>query len=42
MIDSIYQRSRYERSINYSRLLAPPLDAAEALWLEKQLRKQGS
>ena len=42
MIDSIYQRSRYERSINYSRPLAPPLDAAEALWLEKQLREQGS
>jgi hypothetical protein len=42
MIDSIYQRSRYARSINYSRPLAPPLDAAEALWLEKQLRMQGS
>ena len=42
MIDSIYQRSRYERSIDYRRPLAPPLDAAETLWLEKQLRKQGS
>jgi hypothetical protein len=38
MIDSIYQRSRYERSIDYSKPLDPPLDAAEALWLEKRLR----
>jgi hypothetical protein len=38
MIDSIYQRSRYERSIDHSKPLDPPLDAAEALWLEQQLR----
>jgi Protein of unknown function (DUF4058) len=38
MIDSIYQRSRYGRSIDYSQPSDPPLDAAEALWLEKQLR----
>ena len=36
MIDAIYQRSRYERSIDYGKPLTPPLDAAEALWLEKQ------
>jgi hypothetical protein len=38
MIDSIYRRSRYERSIDYNKPLDPPLDAAEALWLEEQLR----
>jgi hypothetical protein len=38
MIDSIYRRSRYERSIDYSKPLSPPLEPAEALWLEKQLR----
>jgi hypothetical protein len=38
MIDAIYERSRYERSIDYSKPLTPPLDAAEALWLQKQVR----
>ncbi len=38
MIDSIYRRSRYERSIDYGKPLSPPLDAAGALWLENQLR----
>ncbi len=38
MIDTIYARSRYERSIDYGKPLTPPLDAADALWLEKQLR----
>ncbi len=38
MIDSIYRRSRYERSIDYGKPLSPPLEAAEKLWLEKQLR----
>jgi Protein of unknown function (DUF4058) len=38
MIDSIYRRSRYERSIAYDKPLKPPLKAAEELWLEKQLR----
>jgi Protein of unknown function (DUF4058) len=37
MIDAIYQRSRYDRTIDYSKPLDPPLDAAEVLWLEKQL-----
>jgi hypothetical protein len=37
MIDSIYQRSRYERSIDYRKPLDPPLDTAEALCLEKRL-----
>jgi hypothetical protein len=38
MIDSIYSRSRYERSTDYSKPLSPPLEPAEELWLEKQLR----
>ncbi len=38
MIDAIYQRSRYERSIAYNKPLTPPLDAAEAAWLEQQLQ----
>ena len=38
MIDAIYRRSRYERSIDYSKPLSPPLDAAETVWLENQLR----
>lgn len=37
MIAWIYERSRYERSIEYGGPLAPPLDAAEAPWLEKSL-----
>jgi hypothetical protein len=38
MIDAIYRRSRYERSIDYRKPPDPPLDAAETLWLKKQLR----
>jgi hypothetical protein len=37
MIEDIYQRFRYERSIDYRMPLTPPLDAADAAWLEKQL-----
>ncbi len=40
MIAEIYQRFRYAQSIDYSKRLNPPLDAAEALWLEKPLRKR--
>jgi Protein of unknown function (DUF4058) len=40
MIGEIYQRFRYARSIDYSRSLDPPLEAAEALWLAKELRKR--
>ncbi len=40
MIGEIYQRFRYARSIDYSKPPNPPLDAAEALWLERQLRKK--
>jgi hypothetical protein len=37
MIDSIYQRSRYERSIDYMKPLSPPLSDAETAWLEKHV-----
>ena len=40
MIDAIYQRSRYERSIDYSKPLNPPLNAAETAWLKKRLRSR--
>jgi len=42
MIDAIYQRSHYERSIDYSKPLTPPLDAAEKAWLEQQLQARRS
>jgi hypothetical protein len=38
MIDAIYQRSRYERSIDYGKPLIPPLDAAETAWLDTQVQ----
>ncbi len=38
MIDAIYQRSRYDRSIDYSKPLTPRLDAAETAWLKQQLQ----
>jgi uncharacterized protein DUF4058 len=36
MIEAIYARSRYHRSIDYARPLAPPLSAEEAAWWEQQ------
>jgi hypothetical protein len=42
MIDDIYQRFRYSRSIDYSKPLKPPLDVADATWLKQQLRKRRS
>jgi len=38
MIDAIYQRSRYERSIDYNKPLTPPLDAADAACVKQQLQ----
>jgi hypothetical protein len=38
IFDSIYERSRYERSIDYRKPLSPPLDAHLTAWLQKQLR----
>ncbi len=40
MIEAIYARSRYHRSIDYSRPLAPPLPAGEQAWLVDQLRSR--
>lgn len=38
MIEGIYQRFRYEQSIDYSRPLTPPLSAEEIGWLERRRR----
>jgi hypothetical protein len=38
MIAIIYQRSRYERSIDYAQPLAPPLSSEEAAWLKQQIK----
>jgi hypothetical protein len=38
MIGAIYQRSRYERSIDYSKPLTPPLNSADAAWLKQRLQ----
>jgi hypothetical protein len=40
MVEAIYERSRYERSIDYTRPLDPPLDSEEAAWLKQQLKAQ--
>jgi len=42
MIAEIYQRFRYLRSIDYSKPLTPPLDAAETGWLKQQLQARRS
>jgi hypothetical protein len=38
MIAAIYQRSRYARSIDYTRTLSPALTEAEVAWLKQQVR----
>jgi Protein of unknown function (DUF4058) len=38
MIDGIYERFRYERSIDYARPLNPPLTSDEATWFERKLK----
>ncbi len=38
MIDEIYTRFRYMRSIDYSKPLTPPLDAAETGWLKQHVQ----
>jgi len=43
MIDSIYERARYHRSIDYSKPLPLPLGAEDQAWLTEQLRaRQGT
>jgi hypothetical protein len=39
-IEAIYQRSRYERSIDYSKPLSPPLSPEAAAWLQQQLQSR--
>jgi hypothetical protein len=38
LIEGIYQRYRYERSIDYGNTLTPPLSAEETAWLDQWLR----
>jgi hypothetical protein len=38
MVEAIYARSRYDHSIDYSRPIDPPLDAAQADWVADRLR----
>jgi hypothetical protein len=42
LIEAVYERSRYGRRIDYVRPLSPPLGAADAAWLEQQLRTRAS
>jgi hypothetical protein len=42
MIDSIYQVSRYGRSIDYAQPLTPTLAPEEAAWLEGQVRRRST
>lgn len=37
LVDSIYERSRYGKDIDYTKPLMPPLSAKEVAWLEKRL-----
>jgi hypothetical protein len=37
LIESVYARSRYDRTIDYSQPLKPPLKPEQAAWLAKQL-----
>jgi hypothetical protein len=38
LIDAIYARSRYSRSIDYSKTITPALAPEEAAWLEEQMQ----
>jgi hypothetical protein len=38
LIDTIYQRFRYGRSIDYTTELTPPLSAEEAAWCRQQVQ----
>jgi hypothetical protein len=41
MIDAIYDRSRYARSIDYRKRLSPSLDSEEAVWLAQRIQVEG-
>jgi len=38
LIETIYERGRYEEEIDYTKPLTPPLSPKEAAWLKQQLR----
>ena len=40
MVETIYQRYRYEEAIDDRKPIDPPLAADEATWLKKQLRNR--
>jgi hypothetical protein len=42
LIEAIYARSRYARSIDYARPLTPPLSAEESAWLAEQQRARAA
>ena len=42
LIESIYSRCRYERTIDYSQPLKPPLSAEDAAWYKRQLQARGA
>jgi hypothetical protein len=41
LIEGIYERYRYQRSIDYTRPLDPPLNADDLAWLRQRLRALG-
>ena len=38
LVEAVYARARYHRSIDYAKPLTPPLGPEESAWLEQQLR----
>jgi hypothetical protein len=40
LVDIVYARSHYDRDVDYSRPLHPPLNPAEAAWLEERIRQR--
>lgn len=40
LVHGIYERSRYEREINYGQSLRPPLAPEEKGWVEEQIRRR--
>jgi hypothetical protein len=39
LIDTVYELSRYARSLDYTEALEPPLSAEEQTWVKKRLRQ---
>jgi hypothetical protein len=40
LIEKIYRRSRYERDIDYTQPIDPPMDPAETAWLQERLHER--